>query len=97
MSETPLLDELEKGKWPSFVSEIKKAAERSEKARGLLDQLELSYKEKKTHWKHGGIVGVRGYGGWLGWVWKVGSFDVGILYFGCVLPYPSNQSQDTKQ
>ena len=25
--------------------------------------LELSYKEKETHWKHGGIVGVKGYGG----------------------------------
>jgi sulfite reductase alpha subunit len=29
----------------------------------LLEQLELSYKEKITHWKHGGIVGVKGYGG----------------------------------
>ncbi len=26
---TPLLDELEKGKWPSFVKEIKKAAKKS--------------------------------------------------------------------
>ncbi|MFB3826899.1 MAG: dissimilatory-type sulfite reductase subunit alpha [Bryobacteraceae bacterium] len=61
--ETPLLDELEKGPWPSFVTEIKKAAETSPMAEGLLGQLELSYKEKKGHWKHGGIVGVRGYGG----------------------------------
>jgi sulfite reductase alpha subunit len=29
----------------------------------LLGQLELSYEEKKGHWKHGGIVGVLGYGG----------------------------------
>ncbi|HFC46712.1 MAG TPA: dissimilatory-type sulfite reductase subunit alpha, partial [Dissulfuribacter thermophilus] len=29
----------------------------------LLGQLELSYKHKETHWKHGGIVGVFGYGG----------------------------------
>ncbi len=27
-----------------------------------LGQLERSYKEKITHWKHGGIVGVLGYG-----------------------------------
>ncbi len=30
---------------------------------GLLGQLELSYKERIGHWKHGGIVGVLGYGG----------------------------------
>ncbi len=76
MSETPLLDELEKGPWPSFVKEIKKTAEMMEKlakegkdikmptaARGLLKQLERSYKDKVTHWKHGGIVSVVGYGG----------------------------------
>ncbi len=61
--ETPILDELEKGAFPSFVKEIKRAAEHSEYAQDLLGQLELSYKEKVTHWKHGGIVGVRGYGG----------------------------------
>jgi len=60
---TPLLDELEKGPWPSFVKEIKKARESSPMCDGLLGQLELSYKEKKGHWKHGGIVGVLGYGG----------------------------------
>jgi len=32
-------------------------------AKDLLAQLELSYNEKVTHWKHGGIVGVRSYGG----------------------------------
>lgn len=61
--QTPLLDELEKGAFPSFVKEIKRAAEHNEYAQDLLGQLELSYKEKVTHWKHGGIVGVRGYGG----------------------------------
>ncbi len=60
---TELLDELEKGPWPSFVKEIKSAAETSDKAKDLLGQLELSYKEKKGHWKHGGMVGVLGYGG----------------------------------
>ena len=60
---TPLLDELEKGPWPSFVKEIKKATETSSMCDDLLGQLELSYQEKIGHWKHGGIVGVLGYGG----------------------------------
>ena len=60
---TELLDELEKGPWPSFVKEIKLACETSEAPKDLLGQLELSYKEKKGHWKHGGLVGVLGYGG----------------------------------
>jgi len=62
-SETPLLDELESGPWPSFVTDMKRAAEKSPAAKDLLRQLELSYKEKIGHWKHGGIVGVMGYGG----------------------------------
>ncbi len=61
--ETPLLDELEKGPWPSFVKEMKKAAEKNEMAADELGQLEKSYKTKVGYWKHGGIVGVRGYGG----------------------------------
>ncbi|MCL0028169.1 dissimilatory-type sulfite reductase subunit alpha [Peptococcaceae bacterium] len=60
---TPLLDELEKGPWPSFVTEIKKMAEKKPMARDLLGQLELSYEEKRGHWKHGGLVGIMGYGG----------------------------------
>lgn len=60
---TPLLDELEKGPWPSFVKEMKRAAEKKSSAGDLMRQLELSYREKRGHWKHGGIVGVRGYGG----------------------------------
>ena len=60
---TELLDQLESGPWPSFVTEIKKARESSPVCEDLLGQLELSYKEKKGHWKHGGIVGVLGYGG----------------------------------
>lgn len=63
MPKTPKLDELEKGRWPSFVKEIKLAAKRSPMAKDLLGQLELSYDEKIGHWKHGGIVGVLGYGG----------------------------------
>ncbi len=60
---TPLLDELEKGPWPSFVKQIRDAGKKKPAAKALLGQLELSYKEKRTHWKHGGLVGVRGYGG----------------------------------
>jgi sulfite reductase alpha subunit len=71
-----MLDELEKGPWPSFVSDIKQEAEKRAKnpdgldfqipvdcPDDLLGVLELSYKDKETHWKHGGIVGVFGYGG----------------------------------
>lgn len=60
---TPKLDELEKGAWPSFVKEIKSAAGKNPMANDLLGQLERSYEEKIGHWKHGGIVGVLGYGG----------------------------------
>jgi sulfite reductase alpha subunit len=62
-SDTPQLDELEKGPWPSYVKEIKRMAKRNPAAKDLLGVQELSFKEKITHWKHGGIVGVTGYGG----------------------------------
>ncbi|ETR70947.1 MAG: sulfite reductase, dissimilatory-type alpha subunit [Candidatus Magnetoglobus multicellularis str. Araruama] len=74
--ETPLLDELEKGPWPSFVSDIKREAESrrvnannieyqipTDVCEDILGLLELSFKDGTTHWKHGGIVGVFGYGG----------------------------------
>ena len=74
--ETPLLDQLETGPWPSFVSDLKQeAASRAKNENNvefqvpqdcvedLLGVLELSYKHGVTHWKHGGIVGVFGYGG----------------------------------
>ncbi len=73
---TPLLDQLQSGPWPSFVADIKEEAERRHKnvnnveyqipvdvCDDLLGILELSYKDGTTHWKHGGIVGVFGYGG----------------------------------
>ncbi|MBO8138342.1 MAG: dissimilatory-type sulfite reductase subunit alpha [Desulfotomaculum sp.] len=62
-SKTPLLDQLETGPWPSFVKEIKRMAPEKPTAQDLLGQLEVSYEEKRGHWKHGGIVGVMGYGG----------------------------------
>jgi len=60
---TPLLDELQKGPWPSFVTEIKSMADENKMCQGLLGQLEKSYRDKQGYWKHGGIVGVMGYGG----------------------------------
>ncbi len=65
---TPMLDELEKGPWPSFVSDIKQQAEKGKHVLkdapdDLLGIMELSYVDRVTHWKHGGIVGVFGYGG----------------------------------
>jgi len=73
---TPLLDELEKGPWPSFVTEIKSASGGNESAGDLLGQLELSYEDKVSHWKHGGLVGVLGYGGGV-----IGRYsDVGEQY-----------------
>lgn len=60
MSKRPLVDQLKEGKFPSFVKEMEKGGEKTEQ---LLDLLERSYEEKRVHWKHGGIVGVRGYGG----------------------------------
>jgi sulfite reductase alpha subunit len=60
---TPMLDELEKGPWPSFVTEIKRAGKTKKSALDLLKQLERSYRDRIGYWKHGGIVGVKGYGG----------------------------------
>jgi sulfite reductase alpha subunit len=63
---TPMLDELESGPWPSFVSGLKRLAAAEDKPyapmmKDLLGQLERSYETRKGYWK-GGTVGVRGYG-----------------------------------
>ncbi|MBU0621791.1 MAG: dissimilatory-type sulfite reductase subunit alpha [Gammaproteobacteria bacterium] len=62
MHDTPNLDELEKGEWPSFVTGLKRLAKDKDIAVDLLGQLEASYKTRKGYWK-GGTVGVFGYGG----------------------------------
>jgi dissimilatory sulfite reductase alpha subunit len=65
---TPMLDELENGPWPSFISGIKRLRddhpdERIRKMNNsLLGQLEHSYETRKGYWK-GGTVSVFGYGG----------------------------------
>lgn len=62
MHDTPLLDQLESGPWPSFVTGIKRLAEDNDMMVDLLGQLETSYRTRKGYWK-GGTVGVVGYGG----------------------------------
>jgi sulfite reductase alpha subunit len=62
MHDTPNLDELEKGPWPSFVTGLKRLAKENDMMVDLMGQLETSYKTKFGYWK-GGTVGVVGYGG----------------------------------
>lgn len=62
MHPTPLLDELEKGPWPSFVTGLKRLAKDKEMVVDLLGQLETSYETRLGYWK-GGTVSVFGYGG----------------------------------
>ncbi|MDH5444187.1 MAG: dissimilatory-type sulfite reductase subunit alpha [Gammaproteobacteria bacterium] len=65
---TPMLDVLEDGPWPSFVSGFKRMRDEHPDARinetinSLLGQLEHSYETRKGYWK-GGTVSVFGYGG----------------------------------
>ena len=60
--DTPMLDQLESGPWPSFVTGLKRLAKDSDYMVDLVGQLETSYRTKKGYWK-GGTVGVFGYGG----------------------------------
>ncbi len=62
MHDTPNLDELEKGPWPSFVTGLKRLAKDNDMMVDLMGQLETSYETKFGYWK-GGTVGVVGYGG----------------------------------
>jgi sulfite reductase alpha subunit len=59
---TPMLDTLENGPWPSFVTGLKRLAQDKDYVVDLLGQLETSYRTRKGYWK-GGTVGVFGYGG----------------------------------
>ncbi len=59
---TPMLDELESGPWPSFVTGLKRLADDKDYMVDLMGQLETSYRTRKGYWK-GGTVGVFGYGG----------------------------------
>jgi dissimilatory sulfite reductase alpha subunit len=64
---TPMLDQLEGGPWPSFVTGLKRlrdnaGASYAPMMNDLLGQLEHSYEERMGFWK-GGTVSVVGYGG----------------------------------
>ncbi|MFZ1772365.1 MAG: dissimilatory-type sulfite reductase subunit alpha [Rhizobiaceae bacterium] len=65
--DTPNLDQLEGGPWPSFVTGLKRLRDSKGKQyagmmNDLLGQLEHSYENRKGYWK-GGTVSVFGYGG----------------------------------
>jgi sulfite reductase alpha subunit len=62
MHPTPMLDELETGPWPSFVTGLKRLAQDKDYVVDILGTLETSYRTRKGYWK-GGTVGVFGYGG----------------------------------
>ena len=62
MHPTPMLDQLESGPWPSFVTGLKRLAQDSDMMVDLLGQLEHSYETRKGYWK-GGTASVIGYGG----------------------------------
>lgn len=65
--DTPMLDELENGPWPSFISGFKRLRDDhpderiKNTANSLLGQLEHSYETRKGYWK-GGTLSVFGYG-----------------------------------
>ena len=56
MAETPYLDELTNGPWPSFVTEMKKVADRKPMVAGLLEQLEASYQDGISYWEQSKLV-----------------------------------------
>ncbi len=65
--DTPLLDELKDGPWPSFVNGLKRLSkdegkQYADQMKDLLGQLEHSYETRRGYWK-GGTVSVFGYGG----------------------------------
>ncbi len=64
---TPMLDQLEDGPWPSFVTGLKRlrdtqGAEYAPMMNDLLGQLNHSYETRRGYWK-GGTLSVLGYGG----------------------------------
>ena len=64
---TPMLDQLEDGPWPSFVTGLKRLRDEGtpnnqKMVNDLLGQLNHSYEERMGFWK-GGTISVFGYGG----------------------------------
>lgn len=62
MPDTPMLDQLEAGPWPSFVTDLKHLAQRKPAVGQLLGQLERSYHDRWNYWT-GTVLNLRGYGG----------------------------------
>ena len=60
--DTPMLDQLESGPWPSFVTGLKRLAKNNDVVVDLLGKLEHSYQTREGYWK-GGTASVIGYGG----------------------------------
>lgn len=87
---TPMLDELDGGPWPSFVSQIKQEAKsRPDYNNDMLKQLEISYHDNRGHWKHGGLVGVMGYGaGIIGRYSDIPTEVPGVAHFHTVRIIP---------
>jgi len=48
LEKTPLVDELEKGPWPSYVKEIKRMAKKNAAAEDRLGVQELSFNDGNT-------------------------------------------------
>jgi sulfite reductase alpha subunit len=95
---TPLIDELEKGPWPSFVTEMKKAAKNNEMANDAVGHLEKCYSTKIGYWKHGGIVGVLGYGGGvIGRYSEIGNEFPGVAHFHTVRLKPCFHEQGAEE
>ncbi|MEO5334016.1 MAG: dissimilatory-type sulfite reductase subunit alpha [Magnetococcus sp. YQC-5] len=59
---TPMLNELESGPWPSFVTDLKEYSKKRPVIAQLLNQLEESYENKWNYWI-GKVHNAPGYGG----------------------------------
>ncbi|MHB0915609.1 MAG: dissimilatory-type sulfite reductase subunit alpha [Thermoleophilia bacterium] len=60
--DTPMLDQLEQGPWPSFVADLKELARTRPAVGQLLEQLERSYNDRWNYWT-GTVLNLKGYGG----------------------------------
>ena len=61
LPDTPLLDQLEDGPWPSFVTDLKGLAPGKPAVAQLLGQLEKSYRDRWYYWT-GTVHNLKGYG-----------------------------------
>jgi len=61
-SDTPMVDELLDGPWPSFVKDLKGLAKKKPQVGQLLGQLNQSYEDRWNYWQ-GTVLNVDGYGG----------------------------------